>query len=163
MFSFRKNKGVLSNNELMAFLSGEVVPIDKVPDQIFSQKILGDGLAIIPQDNVVLAPANGEISVVMADTKHAIGIHLSNGMEILIHVGLDTVDMNGEGFELFVKEGSKIKTGDPVIKFDPDKITAAGHSTITIMVITEQAADSKITIHSGMQAKAGETCILSIE
>jgi PTS system trehalose-specific IIC component len=165
MFSFFKknNNEVISENELKAFLSGEVVPIEMVPDEVFSKKILGDGLAIIPQDNVVLAPVSAEISLVMTDSKHACGLRLSNGMELLIHVGLDTVDMNGDGFELFIKEGRKVKAGDPLIKFDPSKIKAAGHSAITIMAITEQATDSKITMLTGMYAKAGETSILSIE
>jgi PTS system trehalose-specific IIC component len=164
MFSFlKRNNEVISENELRAFLSGVVVPIEEVPDEVFSKKILGDGLAIIPKDNIVKAPASGEISVVMTDSRHACGLHLSNGMEILIHIGLDTVDMNGDGFELFIKEGSKVKIGDPLIKFDPDKIKAAGHSAITIMAITEQAIESKITLHTGMDAKVGETCILSIE
>ncbi len=156
----KKNK---SENDLKAFLSGEVVPIEKVPDEVFSKKILGDGLAIIPQDNIVVAPVSAEVSGVMMESKHACGLLLSNGMEILIHVGLDTVDMNGDGFELFIKEGSKVKVGDPLIKFDPEKIIAAGHSPITIMAITEQAINSKITMHTGMYAKAGETCILSME
>lgn len=164
MFSFlKKNKEIVRENELRAFLSGEVVPIEEVPDEVFSKKMLGDGLAIIPKDNIVIAPASGEISLVMTDSKHACGLHLSNGMELLIHIGLDTVDMNGDGFELFIKEGSKVKAGDPLIKFDPDKIKAAGHSAITIMAITEQTANSKITMYTGIEAKAGETCILSVE
>lgn len=164
MFSFlKKNKEIVRENELRAFLSGEVVPIEEVPDEVFSKKMLGDGLAIIPKDNIVIAPASGEISLVMTDSKHACGLHLSNGMELLIHIGLDTVDMNGDGFELFIKEGSKVKAGDPLIKFDPDKIKAAGHSAITIMAITEQTANSKITMYTGIEAKVGETCILSVE
>jgi len=164
MFSFlKKNNELISENELKAFLSGEVVPIEMVPDEVFSKKILGDGLAIIPQDNVVIAPVSAEISLVMTDSKHACGLHLSNGIELLIHVGLDTVDMNGDGFELFIKEGSKVKAGDPLIKFDPIKIKAAGHSAITIMVITELPTNYKTTMHTGMFAKAGKTSIISVE
>lgn len=164
MFSFfKKNNEVNSENELKAFLSGEVVPIEKVPDEVFSKKLLGDGLAIIPTDNIVKSPVSGEISLVMADSKHACGLRLTNGMELLIHIGLDTVDMNGDGFELFIKEGSKVKVGDPLIQFNPDKIRAAGHSPITILAITEQATNSTITMYTDISATAGETCIMSIE
>ncbi len=164
MFSFFKKINELnSENELKAFLSGEVVPIEKVPEEVFSKKILGEGLAIVPTDNIVKSPVSAEISLVMTDSKHACGLRLTNGMELLIHVGLDTVDMNGDGFELFIKEGSKVRVGDPLIKFDPEKIKAAGHSPITILVITEQAAVTKITMHTEIHAKVGETCIMSIE
>ena len=159
----RKNNKVNSENELKAFVSGEVVPIEKVPDEIFSKKILGDGLAILPTDNIVRSPVSAKVSLIMADSKYACGLQLTNGMELLIHIGLNTVDMNGDGFELFVKEGSQVKVGDPLIQFDSEKIRAAGHSPITILAITEQGTNTKITMYTDICAKAGETCIMSID
>ncbi|MFV0341490.1 MAG: PTS glucose transporter subunit IIA [Anaerocolumna sp.] len=164
MFSFlNRNKEVSHENEIMAFLSGKVIPIEEVPDEMFSKKVLGEGLAIIPTDTLVKAPADGVINAVMTDSKHACGLQLSNGMEILIHIGIDTVNMNGDGFELFVKEGNKVKVGDPLIKFNPDKIKAAGFSPITILAITEEAKDVSIIMHTGMEAITGKTCIISMK
>ena len=164
MFSFlQKNNTVNRANHLKAYLSGEVIPIEKVPDEVFSKKVLGDGLAIIPTDNIVKSPANAEVSIVMLDSKHACGLHLENGVELLIHIGLDTVDMNGDGFQLWIEEGSKVKVGDPLIQFDSDKIKAAGHSPITILVITEQPPMTNITMYTDLIAKVSETCIMSIE
>src|SRR5699024_3499659 len=97
--------------------SGKVIPLDEVPDEVFSQHVMGDGLAIEPTDNTVVAPADAQVTVVMDDSKHACGLALAKGMELLIHVGIDTVDMNGDGFELFVKAGDTVHAGDPLIKF----------------------------------------------
>ena len=147
--------------ELSAYLSGKVVPITEVPDQVFSQKVLGDGLAIEPTDSVLLAPADGEITVVNEGTYHACGILLDNGAEILLHIGLDTVGMNGEGFTPFVKEGQRVKRGDKLIAFDPEKIKAAGHPCVTILVVTDEA-DQTVQMQTGMEVKAGQGSILTI-
>ena len=113
--------------ELKSILDGRVMPVTEAPDDVFSQKIMGDGLAIEPSGTVVKAPADCDVSVVMADTGHACGLTLANGIELLIHVGVDTVDMGGDGFELLVQEGQHVKAGQELIKFDPEKIKAAGH------------------------------------
>ena len=126
------------NVELKAVLSGKAIPLDDVPDEVFSQHVMGDGLAIEPSDNTVVAPADAEVSVVMEDTGHACGLALAKGMELLIHVGVDTVDMGGDGFELLVKSGGKVRAGDPLIRFDPEKIRAAGHPTTTVIIVTEE-------------------------
>ena len=147
--------------ELKSILDGKVIPIEEVQDEVFSQKVMGDGVAIEPTGNVVTAPADSEVTVVMADTGHACGLTLSNGLELLIHVGIDTVDMNGDGFRLFVKEGDKVRKGQKLIEFDPEKIKAAGHPCTTVMIITEEGNASGITMHSGIDAKAGETTVIS--
>lgn len=146
--------------ELKAVLSGRVIPLEKVPDDVFSQHVMGDGVAIEPTDNTVVAPADATVSAVMEDSRHACGLTLANGTELLIHVGIDTVDMNGDGFELFVKEGDKVKCGDPLIRFNPDKIKAAGHPTTTIFLVTDEGKASGIQYLSGMDAKAGETAVI---
>lgn len=145
--------------ELRAFLSGKVISIEEVPDKVFSEKVLGDGIAIEPTDKVLIAPADGEIINVMDGSFHACGMTLENGVELLFHIGLDTVGMNGDGFECFVKEGDKVKAGDRLISFDPEKIKAAGHPTVTMMVVTDEGSAEGIEFKTGMEAKVGETVV----
>lgn len=147
--------------ELKAILDGKVMPIEEAPDDVFSQKIMGDGVAIEPSNTVVTAPADCDVSVVMADTGHACGLTLPNGVELLIHVGVDTVDMGGDGFKLLVNEGDHVKAGQKLIEFDPEKIRAAGHPCTTMLIVTAEGSASGITMHSGMEAKAGETTVIS--
>lgn len=147
--------------ELKSILDGKVMPIEEAPDDVFSQKIMGDGLAIEPSNNVVTAPADCDVSVVMADTGHACGLSLPNGVELLIHVGVDTVDMGGDGFKLLVKEGDHVKAGQPLIEFDPAKIKAAGHPYTTMLIVTSEGNAANIKMHSGIDAKAGETTVIS--
>ncbi len=148
---------------LNAFLSGKAIAITEVPDQVFSQKVLGDGLAIEPTDNTLVAPADGEISVLMEGSNHACGMKLANGMEILMHIGLDTVDMNGDGFTAHIKEGDMVKAGDRLISFDPAKIKAAGHPATTMLAITEEAEGCKAVFHTGKTVAAGRDPILTLE
>ena len=115
---------------------------------------MGDGLAIKPSNNTVYAPADGKITVVMEESKHACGLTLANGMELLIHVGIDTVDMNGDGFQYLIREGQQVKAGDPLIIFDRKKIEAAGHPDTTVFIITEEGNAKNIQIKTGMTAKA---------
>lgn len=151
--------------ELKAFLSGKVIPLEEVPDDVFSKRIIGDGLAIEPTDHTVVAPAAGTVSVVMQDSKHACGITLDNGMEILIHIGIDTVAMNGDGFELFVNQGDHVEAGQPLISFDPEKIRAAGYPLTTILIMTNpgQAKDLKYRDQEGLEAQAGTTAIITFD
>lgn len=147
--------------ELKSILDGTVIPLEEVPDEVFSQKIMGDGIAIEPSGSVVYAPADGEITVVMEETGHACGMKLKNGIELLIHVGVDTVSMGGDGFELLVKEGDIVKCGTPLIKFDKEKIKAAGHPCTTMMIVTEEGKAEKISMYTGMEAEAGKTTVVS--
>ena len=147
--------------EIKAILSGNVIPIEEVDDNVFSQKIMGDGVAIEPTDTTVVAPADAEVSIVMAETGHACGLTLANGMEILIHVGIDTVDMGGDGFKLLVAQGDHVKCGTPLIQFDPEKIRAAGHPCTTMLIVTAEGNAANVKMHSGMDAKAGETAVIS--
>ena len=151
--------------ELKAFLSGKVIHLEEVPDDVFSKRIIGDGLAIEPTDHTVVAPAAGTVSVVMQDSKHACGITLDNGMEILIHIGIDTVAMNGDGFELFVNQGDHVEAGQPLISFDPEKTRAAGYPLTTILIMTNpgQAKDLKYRDQEGLEAQAGTTAIITFD
>lgn len=155
------NTGVADVKELKSILDGKVMPIEEAPDDVFSQKIMGDGVAIEPSNTVVTAPADCDVSVVMADTGHACGLTLPNGVELLIHVGVDTVDMGGDGFKLLVNEGEHVKAGQKLIEFDPEKIKAAGHPCTTMLIVTAEGSAANIQMHSGMDAKAGETTVIS--
>ena len=159
-FNKKKNETTVSSNNLKAFLSGKVIPIEEVNDSVFSAKILGDGLAIEPENELIVAPCDGVISTVMADSKHAVGITAENGMELLIHEGIDTVALNGEGFELFVKEGDNVKEGDKLIHFDAKLIKSKGYQTTCILVVTNSDDFPNMKLHTGMDAVVGETVIV---
>lgn len=147
--------------EIKSVLSGRVIPIEEVEDNVFSQKIMGDGVAVEPEDTVVKAPADATVTVVMKESCHACGLTLANGLELLIHVGIDTVDMNGDGFQLFVDEGQKVRAGDPLIQFDPEKIRAAGHPLTTMLIVTGEGDAKNVAMHSGIEAKAAETTVIT--
>ena len=149
--------------ELKASLTGKVIPLDDVPDNVFSQHVMGDGIAIEPESDTVVAPANATVNAVMADTGHACGLTFANGMELLIHIGVDTVDMNGDGFTLLVSEGQKVKAGTPLIRFDKEKIHAAGHPSVTVFIVTEEGNAKGIQYLSGMEAVAGETPVIRFQ
>ena len=149
--------------EIKSVLSGRVIPIEEVEDNVFSQKIMGDGVAVEPEDTVVKAPADAAVTVVMKESRHACGLTLANGLELLIHVGIDTVDMNGDGFQLFVDEGQKVRAGDPLIQFDPEKIRAAGHPLTTMLIVTGEGDAKNVAMHSGIEAKAAETTVITYE
>ncbi len=120
---------------ILSPLKGNIISRDLIPDETFASGVLGDGVGIEPEEGVVVAPVDGEISSTV-DSRHAVGITGPNDMEILIHVGIDTVNMNGDGFEMHVKEGDKVKAGDKLITFSIDKIKAAGYSTTTAVLLT---------------------------
>lgn len=131
MFGFFKKKEV----EIISPLQGEVIDISQVEDQVFSQKMLGDGVAIKPTSDLVVAPCDGKIMQVFP-TNHAIGIQSKDGLEILIHIGLDTVELKGQGFTRMIEEGDKVKAGDPLVKLDLDFLAEHAKSVVTPVVIT---------------------------
>ena len=140
-------------------LSGRVIPMEEIPDQVFSQGILGEGVGIEPTGNVVVAPADATVCSVMEDSRHAVGLTLDNGAELLIHVGIDTVSMNGDGFQLHVKAGDRVRLGDKLITFDPEKIKAAGHPTTTAFLVTDPG-DLTPTFETNVDAQAGRTLVI---
>lgn len=168
MFSFFKKKGcntkTTSETQMMnlkAYISGKVIPIEEVKDEVFASKVMGDGIGIIPKGDMVTAPGEGVISVVMTDSKHAVGIRLDNGAEILIHEGIDTVKMNGEGFELYVKEGDRVKSGDRLLKFNRRFIQEKGFDTTCICVLTNGDKFPNVKFVTGIEAVQGETTVVT--
>lgn len=146
--------------ELKAFCDGKTLPLEEVDDKTFSQKLIGDGIAIEPTDNKVYAPADGKVSLVM-DTKHAIGMTFDNGMEALIHIGIDTVKLNGEGFDVKVKVGDTFKTGDALVEFDAQKINDAGFKRTVIFVVTNSDKFENLKKVENCDVIAGDTTIIT--
>ncbi len=129
-------------------VSGTVIPSEEVPDATFAAGILGRGVGIQPSEGIVVCPFDGEISSV-TDTRHAAGISSPDGMELLIHVGVDTVAMQGDGFECFVQEGQKVKAGEKLIAFDRAKIAAAGHPDVVVVLVTNSDDYKDLSIQTG--------------
>ncbi len=147
-----------ADNELFAPLKGNVVSREQIPDETFASGVLGDGVGIEPEEGLVVAPFDGEISSV-TDTKHAVGITGPKGMELLIHVGVDTVNMQGDGFEMFVSEGDKVKKGQRLIQFDIAKIKKAGYSTTTAVLLTNSDDYAEFKVVKSGKTNAGEKII----
>ena len=145
---------------ILAPLSGQAVPLEQVPDDVFSQKILGDGIAIIPTDGKLYAPVNGEIASV-AETLHAYGFTSEDGLEILVHVGLDSVALKGEGFTPHVKEGDKVKAGQLVAEIDLKLLESKGVPAITPVLICEGAEDIPMRTMTG-NVKAGKNTVITL-
>ena len=145
--------------EFRAFSDGKVITLKELNDGVFSEGVVGEGLAVIPDGDMVYAPCEATVSLVMADTKHAVGLKLDNGVELILHVGIDTVNMKGEGFEYFVEKGQRIRPGEKLIKFDKEKIKEAGHKDEVVCVITSPNAKN-IKFHTGLLAKANDTVII---
>ncbi|MGG7076866.1 glucose-specific PTS transporter subunit IIBC [Clostridium sardiniense] len=134
--------------DILAPLTGNVIRIEDVPDKVFAEKMMGEGFAIEPAGNIVSAPVTGEITSLFA-TKHAIGITSDNGLEILIHVGMDTVSLNGEGFTAYVKQGDRVKIGDKLLSVDFDIIREKVPSILTPVVFTNLTENNKVEINYG--------------
>lgn len=134
-FQIEKQPPLALPIQVIAPITGQLLPLSEVPDITFAHKIMGDGVAIIPTENMVVAPFDGHISVI-AVTKHAIGIISNTGVELLIHVGLETVALNGKGFEVFVESGQQVQTGQPLLRFDIDFFKKNEVSLITPIIIT---------------------------
>lgn len=132
-----ENKMISDNKEtiICAPVSGKEICREDIPDETFASGIMGEGVGIKPEEEIIVAPFDGEITSVV-DTGHAVGLTSSDGVELLIHVGVDTVKMQGDGFQVFVTEGQKVKTGEKLLKFDRDKIRKAGYSDTTAVLVT---------------------------
>lgn len=147
--------------ELLSPLSGKSIDLDEVPDPVFSQKMLGDGIAIDPSEGVVVAPVEGEVIQVFP-TKHAIGLRADNGAEILIHIGLETVSMEGEGFTSHIKAGDRVKQGDKLVTFNMELVREKAKSTITPIIITNSDHAASLEKLPLGNVERGQTPIIKI-
>ena len=137
---FRKKVNEL---EIFKCAQGDIVPIENVPDSVFADKLLGDGIAINPSNGEIISPVDGQV-VMIQDSLHAIGIQSEDGIEILIHVGLDTVELKGEGFVKKVNINDGVNKGQPIVCFDKEMIEEKGYNMITMMIVVNDERISKL-------------------
>ncbi|KUP04368.1 PTS system glucose-specific transporter subunit IICBA [Bacillus coahuilensis m2-6] len=157
-----KNEEAKSNETFVSPIKGKLVSITEVPDQVFSGKMMGDGFAIVPAEGTIASPVNGKI-VNVFPTKHAIGIESDAGREILIHVGIDTVKLGGEGFEALVAEGDIVEAGQPVLNVDLDYVKANAPSIMTPVVFTNLSEGQEVVIEKGGNVELKEENIITIK
>lgn len=156
MFGFFKK-----NSKLVAPVDGKVIDLSQVPDPVFAQKMAGDGVAIDTTGDTIVAPCDGELSLIF-NTNHAFAITLKDGVELLVHIGIDTVSLNGEGFERLAEQGTTVKAGTPIIKINRDVITSRGLSLITPVLITNPDVVKDLKAESvGSTVTAGNNTVLT--
>lgn len=153
MFTKKEEKEVIG-----APIKGKVIPLSKVPDEAFAQGILGMGVGICPEDGCVVAPCEGEVSMIF-DTKHAVSITTKGGAEILIHIGLDTVNLKGEHFTARAAAGDKVTAGTPLIEFDKEKIEELGYQTISPVIICNAGDYKSVDTFAGERKERLEKII----
>jgi sugar PTS system EIIA component len=158
---FGKKEEAPKTIAIHAPLTGTLKSLEEVPDPVFSQKMMGDGVAIEPTVGKVVSPVEGEIMQVFP-TKHAVGIKAKNGAEILIHIGLETVSMEGEGFEAHVSEGKKVNIGETLITYDLDLVKEKAKSTITPILITNGDNMGELVKKDASTVTAGQEEVLEI-
>lgn len=146
--------------EIYAPVNGEIIPLDQVPDPVFSQKMMGEGVAIIPEEGTFHAPVEGTV-VLISDTKHAIGLRTNDGTEILIHIGLETVSLGGKGFTVLVETGDKVSLGQPVIEVDLDYIREHATSIVTPIIITN-SSEKNVQFTQTKAGIMGETLLMTV-
>ena len=147
-------------SKILSPMTGEAVGLGEVPDPVFSQKIVGDGVAVIPSEGKLLSPVDGEI-ISVADTKHAYGLRTAEGLELLIHVGLETVHLNGECFQVFVKPGDKVKAGDLLAEVDLAYLKERGINPITPVLVCGGFQGQQLNAAAG-PVQAGKTVLMEL-
>lgn len=145
-------------NQILSPVEGKAVPMSEVNDPTFSQEILGKGAAVIPSKGRVVAPAEGEVTMVF-ETKHAVSVTTKSGAELIIHIGLDTVNLRGEHFTAHVKAGDHVKPGDLLVEFDMDKIKEAGYDVITPVIVCNTPNYPNMVCHTGKDVKEQDVLI----
>lgn len=155
----RKQK---QTTKIYAPVDGTLLPLEQVEDPVFSQKMMGEGIAILAQGNEVLAPADGKLTMI-AETKHAFGMVLENGLEMIVHVGLETVNLKGEGFQVLCEMNQTVTKGTPILKVDHAVMKEHGISLCTpVIMINHQDHPFTLCAKQG-EVKAGETIIFEVE
>lgn len=154
MFNLKKKEKSLNSP-----VSGKIISIDKVPDSVFSQKIMGDGFAVVPSNGNILSPIDGTISQV-SETLHAYCIDSSDGLEILVHIGIDTVNLKGEGFSPLVKAGDKINKSEPLAIVNLETLKNHGYNTTVVVVITNTEKLKAHKVIESPDAPAGTSAFI---
>src|SRR5262245_23544118 len=146
---------------LKAPLSGFLMPIERVPDPVFAQKMVGDGIAVDPTSQSLLAPCEGEI-VMLHPANHALTLTTPEGVEVMMHIGLDTINLKGQGFTPRVKQGARVQVGDPLIDFDADYLATHAKSLLTMLVVTNSDQVAGFNRRSG-SVSAGQDVVLELK
>jgi glucose-specific phosphotransferase system IIA component len=142
-------------DSVLAPVDGVATPLSEVSDPVFAQGMLGPGMAVKPSGGVIYAPVTGTVTAAV-DTGHALGITSDDGMEVLIHVGVDTVEMRGDGFKVLVEKDKHVAVGTPLIVFDREKICAAGHDDIVMTSVTNASGEALPAVAAGADVRAGQ-------
>ncbi|WP_068449104.1 PTS sugar transporter subunit IIA [Caviibacter abscessus] len=159
----KKKEEVVTKNVVVSPIAGKVIPISEVPDETFASKMLGDGVGIEPfASGVMVAPADGVISQLF-ETGHAFTIETKQRVNILVHFGLNTVELKGKGFEIIAKEGDTVKAGDPIIKYDLEFLKANSPSVITPVVILDSDEYTAIKTFENQEVKEADQTIIEVE
>ncbi len=135
LFGFGKKK---NTETLYAPVKGELQTLENVSDPVFAQKMMGEGFGVVPSEEKIYSPVEGTVESVFK-TKHAIGLKTADGLEVMVHMGLDTVELNGKPFDILVNEGDKVKVHDPIATMDINQVRDAGKETVVLTIITNTA------------------------
>lgn len=162
MFSFFKKSKEENNMILKSPVVGRCFDISEIPDEVFSSKMLGNGIGFESTEGVLYAPVDGEILQVFP-TKHALILKSKEGIEILLHIGIDTVDMKGEGFEAFVEKGQQVKAGDKLLTFDNELIKAKAKTNLSVLVLTENEIMESVEFKLGTVDKNNEVITIKLK
>lgn len=157
--SVKEKETVNVTNDLAAPVSGKVIPLEQVKDETFASGMLGQGVAIEPTDNIIYSPIEGTVETIF-ETKHAIGLKSADGLELLIHIGMDTVNLKGDGFKQLIEVGQKVQIGTPLMEVDFAKIKAAGYEIVTPMVITNAPENLSLNVVSNEEAHHGDILVI---
>jgi PTS system D-glucosamine-specific IIC component len=162
MIEPQKMNEITGKDDVVIPLSGRILELEEVPDEVFSKKMMGEGFAIDPIDGEVVSPVNGKVTTLFP-TKHAVGIVAENGLEILIHFGIDTVNLKGKGFEALVKQGDIVKVGQPILRVDLNTVKEQATSIITPIIFTNLSEGQSVSFKVGNQVKSGERDKIAIK
>lgn len=151
MFQLFKKK---ANRELAAVADGPAIPLEKVNDPAFASKALGEGIAIVPEEGTIVAPCDGTLSLI-TPTLHAFGMECPDGLQLMVHIGIDTVELNGEGFEKLAEVGSTVKKGQPIIRFNLPVMKEKGIDMTTMLIMLNHQDFQIKALHHGKQLRKG--------
>jgi len=151
---------VVADGSIKAVVNGTARTLASVEDGVFSSGMMGEGIAIDPFDGEVIAPCDAKVTVMMAESGHAVGLRLPNDLELLIHIGLDTVEMKGDGFTTHIDQGDTVRSGQRLVSFDRDKIAAAGHKDTVMMIVTSVGRAGKLELVPKGRVEAGKTTVI---
>lgn len=158
LYKEKKAGSILNQSQIASPLRGKVLPLEQMKDDAFASGVLGKGAAVLPEEGKLYAPADGEI-ITLFPTLHALGMMTKDGVELLIHIGLDTVQLNGEGFKAHISQGDQVKKGQLLIEFDIDFLEKKGYCLETPVLVTNSDDFLEVAVVAGAHADPGETLL----